>query len=154
MAAEKDFNIKENQKHVIGQKDDHSDSRDEGNNLNEMNFNDLFKTDDHVSPDQIKTVKQQFKHMLEELKEFEKSKDHSKVEEQKLQIKRFISYAEEELGIKIILKKNYDYTLQNFYKLEKAAENARVTVRNNFSNLLKDLSKKLPALERHLNKMH
>ena len=64
-----------------------------------MSMQDIFKTDDHVTPDEIKTVKQEFKQMLEELKEFEKDKNHSKVDEQKLRIERFISYADEELGI-------------------------------------------------------
>ena len=130
--------------------DDHLDSEDEGNNLTVMSMQDIFKTDDHVTSDQMRTVKQEFKKMLEELKEFEKDKDHSKVDEQKLRIEKFITYADEELGIRINLKENYEYALKAFYKLEKEAENARVAVRNNYSNLLKDLSKKLPALERHL----
>ena len=149
-AAEKELHIREDKKYLINQNDDHSNSESEGHILNEISMQDIFKTDDHVTLDQIKTVKQEFKQMLEELKEYEKDKNHSKVEEQKLRIKGFISYADEELGIRIKLKKNYEYALKAFYKLEKEAEKARVAVRNNFSNLLKELSKKLPALERHL----
>ena len=111
---------------------------------------DIFKTDDHVTPDQIKTVKQEFKKMLEELKEFKKDNNHTKVDEQNLRIEGFMSYADEELGIRVNLKENYEYTLKAFYKLEKESEKARVSFRINFSNLLKNLSQSFPALERHL----